>query len=199
MAESASQQGTSARTWASTPRAERRGAIARCRISKISVSRRLPSWSVLWSGLLGAAVSSAFVPGGGRRWCGTKRVLVARQDQLGSFPSEARGADSRGRGPRPGPPLPGRCRLGAVCRFRDRPCPRQSGRLHSRERKLLAFLVLRGFFEPEGRGFESLPARHGPLLRIRFADAARRWRLAAARGRAGCAGIRAAPAGSSPC
>ena len=56
------------------------------------------------------------------------------------------------------------CRLGAVfgvdCRPGCRDMPLYAAICRSLERKLLIFLGLGFFFEPEGRGFESLPARH---------------------------------------
>jgi hypothetical protein len=50
------------------------------------------------------------------------------------------------------------CRLGAVCRPRDRNVPLLAAVLRSRERIYWIFLGFGFFFEPEGRGFESLPA-----------------------------------------
>jgi hypothetical protein len=55
------------------------------------------------------------------------------------------------------------CRLGAVsgveCRPGCRDMPLYAAICRSLERKSLIFLGLGFFFEPEGRGFESLPAR----------------------------------------
>ena len=57
------------------------------------------------------------------------------------------------------------CRLGAVCRLRDRNVPLLAAALRSRERIYWIFLGFGFFFEPEGRGFESLPALWASELR----------------------------------
>jgi len=52
------------------------------------------------------------------------------------------------------------CRGGAVCRRQFRLFPLVAARFRCESRNSLIFLGFGFFFEPEGRGFESLPACH---------------------------------------
>jgi len=74
-----------------------------------------------------------------------------------------------------------RCRGGAVCRIRCRDLPLCAAICRSLERKWWGFLGFGFFFEPEGRGFESLPACQFSSPRLRIRPSSRSERVASQR------------------